>query len=96
MLKNLIKKALKVEMNGHLYKYFIKCYGKGKRQSSVFGTFYRHMPRHMQISFEPGLVKKRKNLLEDNLSDNNIELYGLGRNKCDISSHIMEIREGFK
>lgn len=96
MLQSFIEKALEAEMESHLDESERskgnKRNGKSKKTlKSGYGTFDVTVPTDRQSNFEPELVKKRQRILEDNLSDKIIGLYGLGMSYRDISSHIKEM-----
>lgn len=96
MLKNVLDKALSAEMESHLdtneRKQGNKRNGKGKKTVKCgIGSFDLETPQDRHSSFEPEIVKKRQNILADNLEDKIIGLYGLGMSYRDISSHIKEL-----
>ncbi len=47
-------------------------------------------PRDRAGTFEPQLVKKRQTVLNDNLDDKILALYGLGMSYDDIRSHMQD------
>jgi len=49
------------------------------------------VPRDRNSSFEPQVVKKRQTILNEELDNNILALYGLGTSYEDISSHLQEI-----
>lgn len=96
MLKNVLDKALRGEMEAHLGELERsrgnKRNGKGKKTvKSSFGSFEIETPQDRHSSFEPEIIKKRQTVLADQLADKIIGLYGLGMSYRDISSHIKEM-----
>ena len=49
------------------------------------------MPRDRNSSFEPQIVKKRQTVLNEELDNNILALYGPCTSYEDISSHLQEI-----
>ena len=96
LLKNVLEKALSVEMEAHLdhaqREKGNKRNGKGKKTiKSSIGSFDIETPQDRHSSFEPEIVKKRQTILADNLSEKIIGLYGIWMSLRDISSHIQEL-----
>ena len=96
MLKSFIEKAMEAEMEAHLDEaeraHGNKRNGKGsKRIKSSVGEFEIETPQDRQSTFEPEIVKKRQQILAENLEDKIIGLYGLGTSCRDISAHIKEM-----
>lgn len=96
MLKSFIEKAMEAEMEAHLDEaeraHGNKRNGKGsKRIKSSVGEFEIETPQDRQSTFEPEIVKKRQQILAENLEDKIIGLYGLGTSYRDISAHIKEM-----
>lgn len=96
MLKSFIEKALEAEMDSPLNEEErsngSKRNDKGKKRIKIgFGSFEIDTPQHRQSRFEPDLVKERRTILADNLSEKIIGLYSLEMSYRDISSHIKEM-----
>ncbi len=96
MLKNVIERVLSGEMEAHLDAsergQGNKRNGKGKKTlRSSSGSSDIATPQDRHSSFEPGIVKKHRIILAENLSDKIIGLYGPGMSYRDISRHIEEL-----
>ena len=96
LLKNVLDKALQVEMENHLDESERSSGNKRngiktKTVKSSLGNFELETPQDRNSSFEPEIVKKRQIILADQLSDKIIGLYGLGMSYRDISAHIKEM-----
>ena len=55
------------------------------------GAFELEVPRDRNSSFEPQLIKKRQTILNEELDNKILALYGLGTSYDGIANHLQEI-----
>jgi transposase-like protein len=96
MLKNVLDKALQAEMDNHLNETerLEKNKRNGVRSKTVktsHGNIEVDTPQDRKSTFQPEIIKKRQTILQDQLSEKIIGLYGLGMSYRDITSHIKEM-----
>lgn len=97
LVKDLTQVALQGEMDSHLSEATLEegCNRrngiKTKTVKGPSGSFELEVPRDRNSSFEPQIVKKRQTVLNDELDNKILALYGLGTSYDDISSHLQEI-----
>lgn len=97
LIKDLTQLALQGEMDAHLQDNSLEEGGnrrngvKSKTVKGPSGSFELNVPRDRNSSFEPQLVKKRQTILNEELDNKILALYGLGTSYEDISSHLAEI-----
>lgn len=97
LVKELTQVALQGEMDSHLNDVSLEEGGnrrngtKAKTVKGPSGSFELEVPRDRNSSFEPQLVKKRQTILNEELDNKILALYGLGTSYDDISSHLQEI-----
>lgn len=101
LLTNLVKEltqiALQGEMDSHLQEDSLE--EGGNRRNGITtktvktgtGSFELEVPRDRNGSFEPQLIKKRQTILNEELDNKILALYGLGTSYDGISSHLQEI-----
>jgi putative transposase len=97
LVKDLTQLALNGEMNAHLQENSLEEGGNrkngisSKTMKSSSGTFELEVPRDRNGSFEPQLIKKRQTILNEELDNKILALYGLGTSYDDISNHLYEV-----
>lgn len=97
LVKDLTQIALQGEMDSHLQEGSLEEGGNrrngitSKRMKTSSGSFDMEVPRDRNGSFEPQIVKKRQTVLNDELDNKILALYGLGTSYDDISSHLSDI-----
>jgi len=97
LVKDLTQIALQGEMDSHLQENNLEEGGNrrngitSKRVKVASGSFNLEVPRDRNSSFEPQLVKKRQTILNEELDNKILALYGLGTSYDDISNHLQEI-----
>ena len=97
LVKDLTQFALQGEMDSHLQESSLEEGGNRrnglttKRMKTSSGSFDMEVPRDRNSSFEPQLIKKRQTVLNDELDNKILALYGLGTSYDDISSHLSDI-----
>lgn len=101
LLTNLVKEltqiALQGEMDSHLQEDSLE--EGGNRRNGITtktvktgtGSFELEVPRDRNGSFEPQLIKKRQTILNEELDNKILALYGLGTSYDGIASHLQEI-----
>lgn len=97
LVKDLTQIALQGEMNSHLEENTLE-QGNNRRNGvttklmkSGTGSFELEVPRDRNGSFEPQLIKKRQTILNEELDNKILALYGLGTSYDGIASHLQEI-----
>ena len=97
LLKDLTQVALQGEMDHHLQDNSLE-EGNNRRNGlgcktvkTAGGSFELEVPRDRNSSFEPQIVKKRQTVLNEELDNKILALYGLGTSYADISHHLQEI-----
>lgn len=97
LIKDLTQISLQGEMDSHLQDSSLE-QGSNRRNGittktmkTASGSFELEVPRDRNSSFEPQIVKKRQTILNEELDNNILALYGLGTSYEDISSHLQEI-----
>lgn len=100
MIKEVVEVALDAELDQHLATERNLLGNdfnnrKNGHNSKIIKTkesaFRLDSPRDRNSSFEPKIIKKNQTVLNDELDNKIIALYGLGMGYRDISSHIEEI-----
>lgn len=96
MLKNVLDKALQAELDNHLNETERSAKNKrnGVRSKTVktsHGNIAIDTPQDRNSTFQPEIIKKRQTILQDQLSEKIIGLYGLGMSYRDITAHIKEM-----
>jgi putative transposase len=97
LIKDLTQIALQGEMDGHLQEDSLE--QGGNRRNGITtkimktgtGSFELEVPRDRNGSFEPQLIKKRQTILNEELDNKILALYGLGTSYDGIASHLQEI-----
>jgi putative transposase len=97
LVKDLTQIALQGEMDGHLLEHSLE-QGNNRRNGITTktmktgaGSFELEVPRDRNGSFEPQLIKKRQTILNEELDNKILALYGLGTSYDGIASHLQEI-----
>lgn len=97
LLKDLTQVALQAEMDAHLSDTILE-EGSNRRNGisrktmrTGGGSFELETPRDRNGSFDPQLIKKRQTILNEELDNKILALYGLGSSYSDISSHLSDI-----
>jgi transposase-like protein len=97
LVKALTEVALQGEMDSHLADSALE-EGNNRRNGiskktvkNSIGQFALDVPRDRNASFEPQLVKKRQNILSEELDNKILALYSLGTSYSDISAHMQDI-----
>lgn len=95
--KDLIQISLQGEMDAHLEERSLES-GSNRRNGltsktmkTSSGSFELEVPRDRNGSFEPQLVKKRQTILNEELDQKILALYGLGTSYSGISDHLQDI-----
>lgn len=97
LVKDLTQIALQGEMDSHLCETALEEGGNRrngitrKTVKTAGGSFELESPRDRNGSFEPQLIKKRQTILNEELDNKILALYGLGTSYADISSHLLDI-----
>lgn len=96
LLKTFLETALDAEMESHLddSERLLGNKRNGKKTKTVKssqGQLEISTPQDRNSSFNPQIVKKREQILADNLSDKIINMYALGLSYRDISTHIKQM-----
>ena len=97
LIKDLTQIALQGEMDNHLNEGSLE-QGSNRRNGIATktmrtgsGSFELEVPRDRNGSFEPQLIKKRQTILNEELDNKILALYGLGTSYDGIASHLQEI-----
>jgi len=93
LLKHFLEKALELELEEHL-KTETDNKRNGltqKRVKSSSGEFDLTTPRDRQGSFTPEIVAKRQIVIDDDLTDKILSMYGKGMSYSDIKKFLNEI-----
>jgi len=97
LVKEFTQMALQAEMEGHLEENSLE-QGNNRRNGisnkimkTATGSFELNVPRDRNGSFEPQLIKKRQTILNEELDNKILALYGLGTSYDGIASHLQEI-----
>lgn len=97
LIKDLTQVALQGEMAAHLQENSLEEGGNRRNGTSIkkvgsgSGTFDLAVPRDRNSSFEPQIIKKRQTVLNEELDNKILALYGLGTSYEDITAHLQEI-----
>ena len=97
MAKELIQISLQGEMDAHLAEDSLESGANrrngltSKTMKTGSGSFELEVPRDRNGSFEPQLVKKRQTILNEELDQKILALYGLGTSYSGISDHLLDI-----
>lgn len=94
LLKRFLERALSLEMEQHLQEQAEHNKRNGlttKTVKSSSGEFELVTPRDRQGSFTPEIVAKRQIIVEDDLSDKILSMYGKGMSYSDIKKFLDEI-----
>jgi putative transposase len=96
LVKDLTQITLQGEMDAHLRNNSLE-EGNNRRNGLSYktvktggGSFELESPRDRNSSFEPQIIKKRQTVLNEELDNKILALYGLGSSYDDISSHLSE------
>ena len=95
--KDLIQLSLQAEMEVHLSENILESSGNrrngatSKTMKTASGSFELETPRDRNGSFDPQLVKKRQTILNEELDQKILALYGLGTSYSGISEHLQDI-----
>jgi len=95
--KDLIEVSLEAEMEVHLEENNLENGANrrnglsSKTMKASSGSFELEVPRDRNGSFEPQMVKKRQTVLNGELDEKILALYGLGTSYSDISGHLQDI-----
>lgn len=93
LLKHFLEKALELELEEHL-KAETANKRNGltqKRVKSSSGEFELTTPRDRQSTFTPEIVAKRQIVIDDDLTDKILSMYGKGMSYSDIKKFLNEI-----
>jgi transposase-like protein len=97
LVKDLTELSLQGEMDAHLSESSLEA-GSDRRNGvskktmkTGSGTFELEVPRDRNSSFEPQIIKKRQTVLNEELDNKILALYGLGSSYEQIASHLQEI-----
>ena len=97
LVKDLTQIALQGEMDSHLTEDSLE-QGSNRRNGITTktmrtgsGAFELEVPRDRNSSFEPQLIKKRQTILNEELDNKILALYGLGTSYDGIAGHLQEI-----
>ena len=97
LVKELTQVALQGELDSHLSENSLE-EGNNRRNGvrtktlkGPSGSFDLEVPRDRNSSFEPQLIKKRQTILNEELDNKILALYGLGTSYEDISGHLQDI-----
>lgn len=94
LLKRFLEKALELEIEQHLKEETEKNKRNGlttKTVKSSSGEFELVTPRDRQGTFTPEIVSKRQIMIDDDLSDKILSMYGKGMSYSDIKKFLDEI-----
>lgn len=94
LIKRIIEASLDGEITAHLEgkRGQNRRNGKtGKTVKSGYGSFALETPRDRCGDFEPQIVSKRQTVLNSQLDDKILSLYGRGMSYRDISDHLQEM-----
>lgn len=97
LIKDLTQIALQGEMEAHLQEGSLEEGGNrrngltSKTVKTATGSFELDVPRDRNGSFEPQLIKKRQTILNEELDNKILALYGLGTSYGDMRSHLLDI-----
>lgn len=94
LIKRILEASLEGEMDDHLDQEEIinRRNGKiGKHLKTSLGKVELNTPRDRNGSFEPQIVRKRQRVLNEELDQKIISMYGLGLSYSDIRKHFEEI-----
>ncbi len=97
ILKELTQLSLEGEMEAHLQENTLE--EGGNRRNGVgrktvktgSGSFELEVPRDRNSTFEPQLIKKRQTVLNEELDNKILALYGLGTSYDGIAQHLQDI-----
>ena len=95
--KDLIEMSLEAEMEVHLEDNSLENGANrrngltSKTMKASSGSFELEVPRDRNGSFEPQMVKKRQTVLNGELDEKILALYGLGTSYSGISDHLQDI-----
>lgn len=94
----LIKRILEASLEGELDTHLELDESVNRRNGSIgkslktsLGTIDLQTPRDRNSSFDPQIVKKRQRVLNEELDEKIISLYGLGLSYSDIRKHLQEM-----
>jgi putative transposase len=94
LIKRILESSLEGELDSHLEQDIEenRRNGKlGKTLKTSLGEVDIQTPRDRNSSFEPQIVKKRQRVLNEELDEKIISLYGLGLSYSDIRKHLQEM-----
>lgn len=98
LIKQVVEASLNGELDAHIADNKLEeagvnrknGYGQKKLKTGT-GDIIIDMPRDRSSSFEPQLIKKRQNSINEELNNKILALYSLGNSYEDISSHLQDI-----
>jgi putative transposase len=94
LIKRILEASLEGELDSHLTldEEINRRNGRiGKTLKTSLGNVDIQTPRDRNGSFEPQIVKKRQRVLNEELDQKIISLYGLGLSYSDIRKHLQEM-----
>lgn len=94
LIKRILEASLEGELDSHLEQNeeSNRRNGRiGKTLKTSLGNIDMETPRDRNGSFEPQIVKKRQRVLNEELDEKIISLYGLGLSYSDIRKHMLEM-----
>ncbi len=98
LIKQVVEASLNGELDAHIADNKLEeagvnrknGYGQKKLKTGT-GDIIIDIPRDRSSSFEPQLIKKRQNSINEELNNKILALYSLGNSYEDISSHLQDI-----
>lgn len=98
LIKQVVEASLNGELDAHIADNKLEeaginrknGYGQKKLKTGT-GDIVIDVPRDRSSSFEPQLIKKRQNSINEELNNKILALYSLGNSYEDISSHLQDI-----
>jgi len=94
LIKRIIEASLEGELTAHLdeNQEINRRNGKGfKTVKTSLGNINIDTPRDRNSTFEPQLIKKRQRVLNEEIDNKIISMYGLGLSYGDIRTHLLEM-----
>lgn len=94
LIKRIIESSLEGELDAHLEESSEpnRRNGKmGKQLKTSLGLIEIETPRDRNSSFEPQIVRKRQRVLNEELDQKIISMYGLGLSYSDIRKHLLDV-----
>lgn len=94
----LLKRILEASLDGELESHLEESQEENRRNGKISKTLKTSLgnvdlqtPRDRNSSFEPQIVKKRQRVLNEELDEKILSLYGLGLSYSDIRKHMEQI-----